>query len=101
MSNRILMQFPLPNCDKKKKTIFQGLAEWLKWYSTCLASMRPSNPSTTKGKKKSLQKLPYNPWVKITSGQELLVWSLWKSFRGSTSKKMKLDPHLTLKNKCE
>jgi hypothetical protein len=66
----------------------------------------PSKHETLKSqyhqrKKKSLQKLPYNPWVKITSGQELLVWSLWKSFRGSTSKKMKLDPHLTLKNKCE
>jgi hypothetical protein len=40
---------------EKKKITKKGLVEWVKWQSTCLASMT-SNPSTTKKKKKKKRK---------------------------------------------
>jgi hypothetical protein len=40
---------------QKSKSIKSGLAEWLKWYSACFVSMKPSsNPSPTKKKLQTL-----------------------------------------------
>jgi hypothetical protein len=51
-----------PYLKKKKKNPSQVLVEWLKWQSTCLASMKfSSNPSTTqKNHEKGLVE-----WLKV------------------------------------